>query len=88
MKCKVCRCTDARACVSDEPFPEPCAWVAPGLCSACVAKLFGFRHVDVLERLAGRRAARKRRVRSSSAARRRRLERGARLRALLAGGAS
>jgi hypothetical protein len=51
MKCKVCKCTDDRACEPADPFGEACAWVAPELCSACVAKLFGFRHEDVLAQL-------------------------------------
>jgi hypothetical protein len=30
--CRVCGCTDDRACVTDD---GPCHWVAPDLCSAC-----------------------------------------------------
>jgi hypothetical protein len=29
-RCRVCGCTDGRAC------PGGCAWVAPDLCSACI----------------------------------------------------
>lgn len=31
--CRVCGCTDSRACVTAD---GPCYWVEPGLCSACV----------------------------------------------------
>jgi hypothetical protein len=62
MKCKVCKCTDDRACEPAEPFGEACAWVAPELCSACVAKLFGFRHEDVLAQLVNRPPATKKRT--------------------------
>lgn len=30
--CRHCGCTDDRACMTEE---GPCAWVEPGLCSAC-----------------------------------------------------
>lgn len=31
--CRICGCTDLRACVSET---GPCHWVEPDLCSACV----------------------------------------------------
>lgn len=40
-RCVLCRCTDDDACVFDL---FPCAWVLPGLCSACVASLLGVPH--------------------------------------------
>lgn len=33
--CRVCGCTDDRACVDDRT-KQPCHWVAQDLCSACV----------------------------------------------------
>jgi len=35
--CRVCGCTDHRACVTDG---EPCFWVDDDLCSACVGRQF------------------------------------------------
>ena len=34
MKCRVCGCTDDRACF-DILLMRPCHWVVPGLCSLC-----------------------------------------------------
>lgn len=31
-RCRVCGCTDDRAC------PEGCRWVEPDLCSSCIGK--------------------------------------------------
>jgi hypothetical protein len=39
-KCRVCGCTDDRACTHDadgEPI-EPCHWAEPDLCSACAER--------------------------------------------------
>lgn len=33
--CRVCKCTDSQACMTDN---GPCHWVEPDLCSACVGK--------------------------------------------------
>ena len=33
--CRVCGCTDDKACMSSQ---GPCWWVADDLCSACVVK--------------------------------------------------
>jgi len=38
-KCRVCGCTDADCSVCIERTGHPCHWVAPDLCSACVAGL-------------------------------------------------
>lgn len=32
--CRVCGCTQARACI--DLFGQPCHWAAPDLCSACL----------------------------------------------------
>lgn len=34
-RCRVCGCTDERACVTVE---GPCRWIAPDLCSACAVR--------------------------------------------------
>jgi len=35
--CRACGCTEDAACI--EPGGQPCAWAAPGLCTACVARV-------------------------------------------------
>ena len=33
--CRVCGCTQNRACCGPETACQPCHWVGPDLCSAC-----------------------------------------------------
>lgn len=44
MKCRVCGCTDERACIDEDG--NSCCWVRPGLCSACVCPECGSEDVE------------------------------------------
>ena len=41
--CRVCGCSEARACV--DLFGDPCHWAGPDLCSACLREIEPYRGV-------------------------------------------
>lgn len=44
-KCRVCNCTQDRACIT---LSGPCSWVAPDLCSACAERILKSRPGEII----------------------------------------
>lgn len=50
--CRVCGCTDQRACVRmrGTDLPEVCGWAEPDLCTACIEGASGWHHPEASAR--------------------------------------